>query len=423
MINKLLEQAKLNNIQLEIINNIDKETSVRTFNNNIERYQKSDISSYKIKAIYNNKTVKIDTENINDINKIIEIIKEQSSLIENDNSDSLASNKEIICNDKFNEPIFDDIKYDMINLYNKKAKYSNLVSITSEFSYSENYIKLYNTLGTKLEDSNNFICLYFEVVMNFNGITKTNYNYYYTKKYNKKEMEKFVENLIVEAIEKEKAVSIKSNKFNILLDSECVSKLLLHFSDIYSAEKINKNISILSDKYNQKVFSDKITIIEDPTNSKYVGKRLFDDEGTETRYKEIVKNGVFITKLYDNKSSLKDNTFSSGNSFGVKNMYIVPGKFTKDELLKTLNNGIYITSIEGLHAGINNITGDISLTSEGYLIKNGKKFQTLNMIILSSNIFELFNNILEVGNDLVMKNSSGGSPSLLIKDIVIAGNK
>ena len=235
--------------------------------------------------------------------------------------------------------------------------------------------------------------------------------------------DELVEELIKEAIDKEKSDSLETKKYNILLDSRCTSQLLNHFSSIYMAEEINKNKSILTNKFNEKVFSDIITIVEDPTNENYIGKRIFDDEGTKTCYKEIIKDGVFVTKLYDNKSALKDNVKSTGNSFGTRNMYIVPGILDKDALLNKLDNGIYINSIEGLHAGVNKTTGDISLQAEGYIIENGKKKQSLNMIILSTNIFELFNNVIEVGNDLEFISKQGSAPSLLINDITIAGNK
>ena len=47
----------------------------------------------------------------------------------------------------------------------------------------------------------------------------------------------------------------------------------------------------------------------------------------------------------------------------------------------------------------------------------------LNLIILTSNIFELFGNVKEVGNDLKFKSLVGASPSLLIENISISGSK
>ena len=69
-------------------------------------------------------------------------------------------------------------------------------------------------------------------------------------------------------------------------------------------------------------------------------------------------------------------------------------------MVSKLNNGVIIDDVEGLHAGINHITGDISLQAKGKMVKDGKIVKSLNMIILSTNINELLNNVIEVGSDL-----------------------
>ena len=201
-----------------------------------------------------------------------------------------------------------------------------------------------------------------------------------------------------------------------------MNKILKAFSEMFKKELIDKNLSPLMDKINTKVFSDKINIVEDPTNEKLVGKRLFDNEGVTTYYKEIVSNGKFITSLYDNKTAKKDNVKSTGNSYGVRNLYIVPGDLSEKELITKLDNGIYIDNVTGLHAGINFLTTNISLQSAGYTIKNGKKDKALKMIILSTTLFELLNNVIEIGNNLEFYSSTCGSPSILFKNISIAGN-
>lgn len=424
MINKLLMEAKKNNIELEVFKERNVNSSIEVYNDKVESFDSFDITSYKIKAIYNKKTINIETENIDDISRIINLIKEQALIIDSDEENSLANNSEIIeCVNETTEFDYNQIQKDMLSFNEFKERYNNIISIMTSVSTEKVDIGIYNTLNTKLEDSNHYILCMAEVVMNFNGENKTNYKYFYSKEYHKDRFYNIVDQLIKETIDKENTTSVKTQKYNIVLDNRCVANLLTHFSSIYSAENINKNKSILSNKFNQKIFSDKITIVEDPQNEEYIGKRLFDDEGTKTCYKEIVKNGVFVTKLYNNKTAIKDHTKSTGNSFNTRNMYIVPGDLSKDKLLEKLSDGIYITYIEGLHAGIDDTTGDISLQAEGYLIKDGKKEKSLNMIILSTNIFELFSNVIEIGNDLEFFSIQGGAPSLLISDIVIAGKR
>ena len=102
-------------------------------------------------------------------------------------------------------------------------------------------------------------------------------------------------------------------------------------------------------------------------------------------------------------------------------MYIKPGKKTFDELLLNMHDGIIIDEVYGTHAGINQKTGTISLQAEGFTVKNGKIDKPLNMIILSTDIKELLNNVIEIGNDLKFFDEQMGMPSLLIDNITVAG--
>ena len=58
-----------------------------------------------------------------------------------------------------------------------------------------------------------------------------------------------------------------------------------------SATSFRNKITCFEKKIHQQVFHSCLTIIEDPTNKEYPGYRLFDDEGTQTYKKEIIKNG------------------------------------------------------------------------------------------------------------------------------------
>ena len=113
----------------------------------------------------------------------------------------------------------------------------------------------------------------------------------------------------------------------------------------------------------------------------------------------------------------------AGNSFGIRNMYLVPGEISESDLLKKLNNGFYINNLMGLHSGINHVTGDISLQCEGFVIENGKMTRGLNQVILATNIFELLNNVKEIASDLEFFSSYGGAASILVENITIAGKE
>ena len=103
----------------------------------------------------------------------------------------------------------------------------------------------------------------------------------------------------------------------------------------------------MENKIGEKVFHKKVTIVEDPLNEALPGKRLFDDEGTATSFKEIIKEGILKTYLYNIKEAKLEEKESTGNGYqgiDVRNMYLVKGNKTKEELFP-FTRYIFRTSI------------------------------------------------------------------------------
>ena len=98
-----------------------------------------------------------------------------------------------------------------------------------------------------------------------------------------------------------------------------------------------------------------------------------------------------------------------------------PGKKSQEELFKDVEDGVYITNVTGLHAGLNPQSGNFSLQSSGFLIKNGKKDRGLDVVTVSGNLMDVFADVLEVGSDAKVFPQGASCPSLLIKRIVVSG--
>ena len=273
-----------------------------------------------------------------------------------------------------------------------------------------------------MEDSNynNYIMVSVSGVKD--NVVKSDYISIYTKYYDFETIKNKVRELVQYIAAKFAETSISTNKYNVLLKNNVVKDILTTFIPAFSTRNINMKLSFLTDKLNQKVFSDKISIVEEPLNAEFVSTRAFDDEGTLTYNKEYVLNGVFKKTYNSLEYALKNKEKPTGNSYGVRNFHLVVGNKSYTQLINTMENGIIINRIEGMHSGINMRSGDISLQATGLLVEQGKVTKTLNMIILQSNILEILNNVLEVGNDLEEFNSTISSPSLLLHDITICGS-
>ena len=107
------------------------------------------------------------------------------------------------------------------------------------------------------------------------------------------------------------------------------------------------------------------------------------------------------------------------------NFYIEAGKASYEELLEELKEGLLITDLAGTHSGANAITGDFSLAAKGFYISQGKVVKAVEQITVSGNFFQLLKDILAIGKDLKFTlpsaSSHYGSPSLLIKELAVAG--
>lgn len=419
--NNLINEALKRKLKLEILKTKNIYNQITVNNDKLKNYETSNITNYEIKVTKEDKTFIITREDISNPEEVFKDIEEAYNLIDNADKDTYAKgtikeqNKAILNLNK--EKVIEDFK----NLYKLKKEYKELFNIESTLEYEYIEKELKNTDGADLQDNNATLQFIVECVVKENNETKSYHDYYYLKEYDYDYIKEITIKVIENAMRRFKETSIKSKKSKVILSNYATYQILKTYSDMFSAEKINKSMSILANSYLKQVFSPLITIIEDPLNKDYPGKQLFDAEGTKTCRKTIIDNGKFITKLYNNKEAIKDKTSSTGNANGVRNMYLVPGEKSFKELIKEMKDGIVLTRLSGLHIGANKSTGDLSLQAEGYLVKNGKRDKSLNMILLSANLMEVFNNVISVGNDLKFGSKSVGAPSILCDDIMIVG--
>ncbi len=422
MIKKLIENGKKNNIKIEVLEFSGISSNITIFNKKLEKFSLSNNVNYHIKSLYKGKVLNISIPNLNNIDKIINAIKRNSEI--SDNIDKTEFAKPIDIKEKKIKDLnldLNKIKEYLLTLNDYKKQYPNLKTIISYFNYGKSKKSLVNE-DVNLHDENQSISIYVELVFKSGKKIETDGLSIFAKEFSKKEFEEKLINKLNNLNNKLNSVIPSSMKTKVLLTNESMYDIFKAFLKIYFAKTIRFNTSPLSGKLNIQVFSDKITIIEDPANENMVTSKLFDSEGTKTNYKEIVKKGVFKTILYDNKEAILAKTESTGNADWVSNCYIKPGGKPFEELIKIMDNGVIIDRIDGIHAGIKTLTGEISLQSQGYIVKNGKKEGAIKMFVMTTNLFELLNNVISVGNDLEMFDSTGGCPSMLVDNIDISGN-
>ncbi|MBR2990331.1 MAG: TldD/PmbA family protein, partial [Solobacterium sp.] len=241
----------------------------------------------------------------------------------------------------------------------------------------------------------------------------------------------FVEKLCTAVLNKLNASSMPSGTYPVIFESSAMTALFTAFSSMFSGELIAKGISPLRDQAGKQVFSEKITITDDPLRPEAAIIFPFDDEGCPTSAKTIVDHGVLKTILHDTRSASGMNTESTGNGFRGSyaspvevtpvNCCIEPGDQTLDELCADMRDGLVITSLAGLHAGVNPVTTDFSLQCSGYTVKDGVRDHSVTLITVAGNFIELLKQVASVGNDLDWQYSTIAAPSIAFQGVAISG--
>lgn len=309
------------------------------------------------------------------------------------------------------------------------AKVINLNACKISYSSSKNGI--YNTKGLELNNKGNLLISYVIPIVEENNEKQDGIGYMIVDSIDELDTKKIAKQGVEDALSKLGGKSIPSGNYKTIIYNEAMASLLETFSDVFSAEEAQRGLSLLKGKEGKVIASDIVSIIDDPLMDNGLASAPFDDEGVATFKKEIVSKGVLNTLLHNLKTANKANLKTTGNGFKSSysspvsveptNFYIEKGMKTLEELMNEVDEGVIITDFAGLHSGANSITGDFSLASKGFYIKDGRKIYPIDQITVAGNFFELLKNIKDIGNDLNFPISSIGSPSVVVEGLSIAG--
>ena len=300
----------------------------------------------------------------------------------------------------------------------------------------EHAVSMANSYGLNLSQKGNIAMVYMVARVEENGIMKSGMEWWTGNDFADFNYKTLAEKAVKTALSNLGASSIPSGQYPVLLEREAARDLFETFSQVFVAEKAQKGFSLLSkSKIGEVIAAPHVTLRDDGVTSLSLGSFSFDAEGVASQNKAVIENGVLKTLLYNTKSAAKDGVKSTGNasksSFGgavgtgVSNFYLVPGGKSYDQLVAYITKGVVITDLSGLHAGTNPVSGDFSISADGYFVENGKITKPVEQITVAGNFYELLKNIETIGADLRFRAMGGaggiGMPSILVNGLTIAG--
>ena len=210
---------------------------------------------------------------------------------------------------------------------------------------------------------------------------------------------------------------VKSNSVPVIFDPRVSGSLLSLFIGGISGQAITRGTSFLKDKMNKDIFKNNINIIDDPHIKRGARSLPFDGEGVATKKLNLVENGKLKSWLLNSQYARQLNLKSTGHYSGVSNLYMSPGKKTNLELIKSIDQGFYITEMLGM--SFSQVTGDYSRGASGYWIEKGEKAYPVSEVTIAGNILDMYN-MLTPASDLKMITGID-APTLMIDKMIVAG--
>lgn len=408
--------------------------SVRVREQKLEDYKVSDRFHLVLRGAWQGRIGTASTQAMDEesLGMLVQGVKESAELIETDEQDEILPPDErydSVCN--YSEAVERISAQDKIalamridaRLANSDARIkpdASLVASTSET------FALKNTLGLDLSHRSNMIYAYASCLAKEGEHAATGFKLLWGYDMEDVDALSVADGCAGDALEKLGAGRLASGARSVVIRNNAMADLLSTFCGVFSADNAQKGMSLLAGKEGEIIASGHVTLVDDPLMAWGLGSCPFDREGAAAMTKNVIENGTLKTLLHNRKTAKKAGVKTTGNAAGSgrvapSNLYIRPGSASQEELLAGMENGLLITELSGLHAGANPISGDFSLLARGFEIAGGKAVRAVEQFTVAGNFYALLREITSVGSDLLFEGSPVGSPSVMVKELNIAG--
>lgn len=204
-----------------------------------------------------------------------------------------------------------------------------------------------------------------------------------------------------------------------------------------------KGASTFSGKMGQRVAAKGVTVVDDGTLEGRRGSLSVDDEGTPTQRNVLIEDGILTGYMQDKMNARLMGVKPTGNgrreSYAhlpmprMTNTYMLAGQYDPQEIIATIDKGIYAPNFAGGQVDIT--SGKFVFSSaEAYLIENGKITAPVKGATLIGNGPEVMQKVSMIGNDVALDRGVGvcgkdgqsvpvgvGQPTLKIDELTVGG--
>lgn len=223
------------------------------------------------------------------------------------------------------------------------------------------------------------------------------------------------------------ARKVPTQQVPVVFDPDMAASLLRSICSAVSGSAIYRSASFLTGRLGDRIAANSLTVVDDGRLVGHLGSRPFDGEGLPTRRTVVIQEGVLTSYLLDTYTGRKLGLPSTGNAsralsqpptVGPTNFFIVPGPHSPEEIVRSVEAGLYVTEMIGF--GVNLVTGDYSRGAVGIWIEGGKLTYPVEEITIAGNLKDMLLQVEMIGSDLEWRGSIA-APTLMLARMTVAG--
>ncbi len=227
------------------------------------------------------------------------------------------------------------------------------------------------------------------------------------------------------------ATQPRSGRVTVVLDPYVTAQFLGIIGSTLSGEAVLKGRSLFADRLHEEVAAAAFTLVDDATNPLAYSSSETDGEGLASRRNVLIDAGrlnMFVHNAYTARRSGTVSTanavrgFSSTPAVGCRALSLAPGTKFQPELLADVGEGVLISSVSGLHSGVNPVSGDFSTGAEGLRISGGSLGEPLREFTIASTLQRMLADVAAVGADIEWLPMRAAGVSLVVHDVTMSGS-
>lgn len=217
----------------------------------------------------------------------------------------------------------------------------------------------------------------------------------------------------------------------VVLDPYVTAQFLSIIASTLSGESVLKGRSLFADRLGEQVSASLVDLIDDPTDTASYTATETDGEGLAARRNVLIEGGVLRKFVHNSYTARRAGTVSTGNAIrggfrgvpgaGCLAVRLEPGAKSQAELLADVSSGVLVSSVSGLHSGVNPVSGDFSTGAQGLRIGGGALGEPLREFTIGSTLQRMLQEIVAIGGDVERLPMSATGVSLVIDDVTISG--